>query len=403
MASSYDRRSNSSASRPRGGTAGGRRAAAPDPVDERPQARRRGADPRKASYYRRKRVLILSIVSLMVALIVYVVVVFSPLFEIKSIVASPTAHVNGETISALAAVPGGSTLFNMDEQGIEERLVANPWIESVRLSRKLPDQLVIDVKERTAAAVVMLSNGTEAWLLATDGCWIEPVAIQEGAPESAVASPSDQAYAMAQSMGLVYVSDVSALLKPGAGTACQDDAVNGVVTYLDNFTSELSDQIVAARASSREAISVILSNGIEVSLGAPVDIAAKEQVVLSLMAQYPGQITYINVRVPTTPSWRGLDAAVTGGTPATGDPVPIIGGSAATAQTQGSDGDGDGGDEPQARASDGTGTDEGGPNGHLDEGGYYSDSGTWVYAYHAEDGTWINGYYDEDGEWVKIS
>ena len=52
----------------------------------------------------------------------------------------------------------------MDEQGIEERLVANPWIESVRLSRKLPDQLVIDVKERTAAAVVMLSNGTEGWL-----------------------------------------------------------------------------------------------------------------------------------------------------------------------------------------------------------------------------------------------
>ena len=94
---------------------------------------------------------------------------------------------------------------------------------------------------------------------------------------------------MAQSMGLVYVSDVSALLKPSAGTACQDDAVNGVVTYLDNFTSELSDQTVAARASSREAISVILSNGIEVSLGAPVDIAAKEQVVLSLMAQYPGQ------------------------------------------------------------------------------------------------------------------
>ena len=134
----------------------------------------------------------------------------------------------------------------------------------------------------------MLSNGTEAWLFGhTDGCRIEPVAIQEGAPESVVASPSDQAYAMAQSMGLVYVSDVSALLKPSAGTACQDDAVNGVVTYLDNFTSELSDQIVAARASSREAISVITSNGIEVSLGAPVDIAAEEPAVLEPSGTVP--------------------------------------------------------------------------------------------------------------------
>ncbi len=393
MASNYDRRSNSSASRPRGAAASG--------AEERPQARRRGVDPRKASYYRRKRILILSIVSLMVALIVYVVVVFSPLFEIKSIVASPTAHVNGETISTLAAVPGGSTLFNMDEKGIEERLVANPWIESVRLSRKLPDQLVIDVTERTAVAVVMLSNGTEAWLLATDGCWIEPVAVQEGAPESAVASPSDQAYALAQSMGLVYVSDVSALLKPSAGAACQDNAVNGVVDYLDNFTSALSDQIVAARASSREAISVILSNGIEVSLGAPVDIAAKERVVLSLMSQYPGQITYINVRVPTTPSWRGLNSGVTGDAPTGGEPVPIIGG--ATSTPQDGEGDGDGDDATSVKLSDGKGTDEGGPDGPLDEGGYYSDSGVWVYAYHAEDGTWINGYYDEDGEWVKIS
>ncbi len=402
MASNYDRRSNSSASRPRG-TAGSRRVSAPEAVDERPQARRRGVDPRKASYYRRKRILILAIVSLMVALIVYVVVVFSPLFEIKSIVASPTAHVNGETISTLAAVPGGSTLFNMDEKGIEERLVANPWIESVSLSRRLPDQLVINVTERTAVAVVMLSNGTEAWLLATDGCWIEPIAIQEAAPESAVASPSDQAYATAQSMGLVYVSDVSALLKPSAGTTCQDSAVTGVVTYLDNFTSALSDQIVAARASSREAISVILSNGIEVSLGAPVDIAAKEQVVLSLMAQYPGQITYINVRVPTTPSWRGLDANVTGEAPTGGEPVPIIGGSTTTPQ-DGADDAGDAGDDSSStKVSDGKGTDEGGPNGNLDEGGYYSDSGVWVYAYHAEDGTWINGYYDEDGEWVKIS
>ena len=50
------------------------------------------------------------------------------------------------------------------------------------------------------------------------------------------------------------------------------------------------------------------------------------------------------------------------------------------------------------------GTDEGGPGGLLDEGGYYADDGvTWIYAYHDANGNWINGYYDSDGAWVQIS
>lgn len=397
MASSYDRRSSSSDSRPRGAewpTA----APGPEPYSARPSARGRGYDPRKASFQRRMRLTVTTIVVLMLVLIAYIVVIYSPLFEIKRIVATPTAHVNSETISSLAAVPGGSTLFNIDEKSIQERLSANPWIESVHLTRNLPDQLLIEVVERTAVAVVMMGNGTEAWLLATDGCWIEPVGIQEATADNGVASPADQARSLAQSMGLVYVEDVSSLLKPESGTACADAAVAGVITYLDTFTSAFTDQIVAAKASSREAIAVVLNNGIEVSLGAPVDIAAKERVALGLMAQYPGQITYINVRVPASPSWRGLDAGVATDAGSDGEPVPIISYSDGTVDS----GDGAAADDG-VFYSDGTGTEEGGPGGPLDEGGYYSDSGVWVYAYHASDGTWINGYYDEGGEWVQIS
>lgn len=402
MESNYDRRSSSSASRPRVLRGGQQGADGLDDYENRPRVRRN--DARNASYNKRMRTLVLSVVTLMFVLIVYVVVVFSPLFEIKSIMATPTAHVSSETISSLAAVPGGSTLFNVDERGIAERLAANPWIAGVELSRRLPDQLVITVTERTASAIVMLSNGTEAWRMASDGCWLEPLAIQQATSDNGVASPTDQARAQAASEGLVYIEDVSALVKPEAGVPCTDDAILGVMTYLDTFTSALRDQITLAKASSRESIAVVLSNGVEVSLGAPVDIPTKERVVLGLLEQYPGQITYINVRVPTSPVWRGLDAQVTGD-PSTvegAEPVPIISASSVASQEPEPGAEGDGG-EGDSSVPWGAGTDEGGPGGPLDEGGYYSDDGTWIYAYHDADGTWINGYYDADGSWVAIS
>lgn len=403
MGSNYDRRSSSSVSRPRGLRDGQFDGDNGLSYENRPRARR-GGDPRNASYVKRMRRLVLGVVTLMLVLVIYVVAMYSPLFEIKSIMASPTAHVSSETISTLAAVPGGSTLFNVDERGIAERLAANPWIASVDLSRKFPDQLVITVTERTARAIVMLSNGTEAWRMASDGCWLEPVAIQEATSDNGVASPADQARAQAAEEGLVYIEDVSALVKPEAGALCTDTAILGVMTYLDTFTSALRDQIALAKAASRESIAVVLANGIEVSLGAPVDISTKEQVVLGLMDQYPGQITYINVRVPTSPVWRGLDAQVTGDASGAGtDPVPIIGAASSGSQQQEDPETGTSGEDPEASTQWGVGTEEGGPGGPLDEGGYYSDSGVWIYAYHDANGTWINGYYDEDGSWVAIS
>ena len=67
----------------------------------------------------------------------YVVCVWSPLFQIRRIVVMPTVQVSSAQVSELAAIPAGSTLFGFDESGVEKRLLANPWIKSVRLTRNL--------------------------------------------------------------------------------------------------------------------------------------------------------------------------------------------------------------------------------------------------------------------------
>ena len=428
MASNSDRRSSSSASRPSRDARGlyDGMLEGYDDLSSRPSARR-VHDPRRGSYYKRMRLLVTCVVMLLLALVVYVVVVYSPLFEIERITANPTEHVTSDAISSLAAVPSGSTLFSVDEAGMAERLAANPWIASVKLTRDFPHTLVIEVQERTAAGVVMLANGSEAWLIASDGFWLEPLSLQAATADNGVAAPADQAREQAAARGLVYISEISATVKPVGGTQCADEGIMGVLSYLEAFGDELRGQIVSAKASSRESVSVVLSSGIEISLGAPTDIALKEQVALAMLSQYAGQITYLNVLVPTDPVWRGLDAAAadtTGetaadSTPIEEDPAADAGGTSAdgaaaegTADpaTDGAATDEAANGEPEQTAPTDAatgafvGTDEGGPGGLLDEGGYYADDGvTWIYAYHDANGNWINGYYDSDGAWVQIS
>ena len=374
--------------------------------DEDTRSRRtsRSNDPRKGSYYRRMRNLVLGVVLAALVVVAVLVVKFSPLFEIERITASPTAHVTSEEISAMAAVPAGSTLFSVDGDAIKKRLSENPWIASVTLSRNLPHTLVIEVRERTSAAIVMLSNGSAAWRIASDGYWLEEVALQESTSDNGVAAPADQARALAGAEGLVYISDVSALVKPEAGTLCTDDAILGVIAYLDGFTGALRGMVVSAKAPSTESISIVLSNGIEVSLGAPEDIELKQQVILELLELYAGQMTYINVREPLYPTWRAISADVAGEAPADGggpvfDEVTYV-----AFEDEPVDETADEGTvESDPYAGQLVGTAEGGPGGSLDVGGYYSDAGPWVYAYYDANGNWINGYYEADGSWVQIS
>ncbi len=412
MASSYDRRSSSSASRPRDRASASRepspRAAAsparPAPASAyagRPPVVRLGSrDPRKGSYYKRMHLLVACLALIFVAIVAYVVLVYSPLFEIKRIVANPTEHVTSGEISALAAVPSGSTLFGLDEEGVAKRLSENPWIASVSLSRVYPDELVVNVVEREAAAVVMLANGAEAWYIASDGHWLEQAPLADPTADASAAAPADQARALATSENLVYVTDVSALVKPEAGAACGEEGLTAMMEYLEGFSDAFLAMVVVGKAPSAEALSIVLSNGIEVSLGEPEDIGLKEKVILGLLQQYPGQITYINVRVPALPTWRALDASLAGEAPADGGGIPAD----ATPVEPTADAAVDASAEEAYDDSPSyMGTEEGGPGGWLDEGGFYDEDGHWIYAYTSSEGVWINGYYDDDGSWVAIS
>lgn len=264
------------------------------------------SDPRKAGYYRKVRAIVGLAVTLVILAIAFLIVTRSPLFRVETVYATSTSHVSAETISSLAAVPVGSTLFSIDEDAIIARVKQNPWVEQVSITRTFPHQLDIAVTERTEVAIVSVHSDAEAWRISSDGYWLEAIAMQT---DASAESPLDQASKAASQDGVVIVTDTRATVSPSAGNACTDEEILAVVTYLQQLPQQLLDQIVSFKAPSIQGVSAILSNGVEISLGSPTgDIAWKGEVALQILNDNAGTVTYINVRTPDTPSWRGLDA-----------------------------------------------------------------------------------------------
>lgn len=306
---------------------------------------------------------------LLVALVGFLVLSYTPAFTIGSVEADPTEHMDSATIVRLANVRQGSTLLNFDESGIRSALRRNPWVQDVSFVREFPGTLRLVVTERKVDCIVVMSAGNVAWCMGGDGSWIEPLPLSVAEGQSA----NEVALAKAQEMGALLITDVPASVSPVAGSASTDDTILAVMSYRKTFSDALSSQVVSYKADAVESISCVLKSGVEISLGSPRDIENKESVINSILQKYEGRLTYINVRVYSSPSYRMVDSdKVQAGSGTAGvdyaSTTSSSGGSQATTSQQGS-----GSDQSEATGqavtdgtSDGTGQDGSSADGSGD-------------------------------------
>jgi cell division protein FtsQ len=85
-------------------------------------------------------------------------VVDSPRFQIRSVEFSATPHLGQEELLRLASLEMGEPLLGIDTDQVARRIASHPWVATVRVSRRLPSSLVIEVSERHAVAAVALSG-----------------------------------------------------------------------------------------------------------------------------------------------------------------------------------------------------------------------------------------------------
>ena len=227
-----------------------------------------------------------------------------PVFTITAIDTEATEHLTENDIANLAGVAEGTTLLNVDDAVIEQNLMRNPWVKDVEIHREYPSKLKIVVHERQVRTLVLMSTSAFAWYIGEGNVWLEPATLDLSDGKTA----KDAAQEIAVERGALFITDVPATVNPMAGSEVSDEVLLAIDTYLDELPEEITSQVVYFSASSLESISCVLSSGVEVSLGAPVQIEQKAAVLMQILEQYPGEITYINVRVPSSPSYRRIDS-----------------------------------------------------------------------------------------------
>lgn len=99
---------------------------------------------------RRMKARFITIITLFVLAVVFLILSFTPVFTVDSIEVKGNSHYTSEEIISMGhAVPGKNIIYHSDRASIKEYLELNPYIKSAEVKRKLPSTLVIKVSERT--------------------------------------------------------------------------------------------------------------------------------------------------------------------------------------------------------------------------------------------------------------
>ena len=298
-----------------------------------------------------------------VGLVALLVLSHMPVFVISGIDATASEHVSAETIAKLAAVDEGTTLLSVDVSQIQQNVRKNPWVKNVNVTREFPDTLGVSVEERTVSAIVVMGSGTSVWALGDDGVWIEPVQLDTSATDDATSA----ALAKASELGCLLIANAPSTVDPAQGAAATDEVIIDVLEYQRELPESVTSQAQVYYAASTGSISVVLQSGLEVSLGSATDISAKASALQTVLDAYGDKLTYVNVRVPSKPSYR----KVADGTSLKGAAQVVADNAAAAATTSAATtGDASGGDSSDEDGS--SGDDEDSDEGQGSSAGYAS-------------------------------
>ena len=229
----------------------------------------------------------------------------SSAFAIKGVQVTGADHLTESDMNALAPIPEGATLFNLDTELLERSILRDAWVQDVTIKRKFPSTIEIVITERQIGAVVEVSSSdaktTQPWAISSDGMWL--MAIPD--PESEIGQAiSPKIYEDADNA--LHIKDVPYGIVPEMGAYCTDDNVNNALSIVDGMTTSLAEQVQEVSATDAESTLLTLKNGVQIAFGTAENIRDKERICLEILEQNPDRVAYINVRVADRPTWRSI-------------------------------------------------------------------------------------------------
>ncbi|QEZ69906.1 FtsQ-type POTRA domain-containing protein [Paraclostridium bifermentans] len=90
---------------------------------------------------------------LLVILFIYICI-SSSIFELKQIDVDGNSKITKSEIIKIGDIETGKNIFKYNLNDVEKKLLVNPYIKYVKVSRKFPDKLVITIKENSEYAII---------------------------------------------------------------------------------------------------------------------------------------------------------------------------------------------------------------------------------------------------------
>ncbi|MDE1466944.1 cell division protein FtsQ/DivIB [Aurantiacibacter sp. D1-12] len=111
-------------------------------------------------------------------------------YEVRRIQPQGVERMNVQTVYERALSQQNLAMTQVDLHGLREELVELPWVRDARVSRQLPDTLVIDIIEREPHAV--LQRPDRLMLIDASGVELEPISRANAADYLLIAGPGAQ-------------------------------------------------------------------------------------------------------------------------------------------------------------------------------------------------------------------
>jgi cell division protein FtsQ len=200
-------------------------------------------------------------------------VVFSPWLSVKQVVATGIETSDANSVLADNRVRAGTPMILIDAQGVESRILQDPWVADASVRRDWPDTVFVDVVERAPIAWVRTEGG---WTRrAVDGVALpsEPEPDGELARIEMPHLPDDDARSSIELTGaLEFALALPADLHPGCSITFQDGELWATVA------------------------------GFQVRLGRSDDMTEKALSLAALLEKRHPEGSIINLIAPTNPS-----------------------------------------------------------------------------------------------------
>ncbi|MDL1958478.1 MAG: FtsQ-type POTRA domain-containing protein [Deltaproteobacteria bacterium] len=100
----------------------------------------------------------------------------SELFRVSQVLMKGCNHLTEEEVLQLSDVTAQDNLLSLDLKSIATSIEAHPWVHTVEVKRKLPDHLMITIKEHTPVALL---NSDKMYLLDEQGKIIDELSTKE--------------------------------------------------------------------------------------------------------------------------------------------------------------------------------------------------------------------------------